>query len=61
MVTKMGYVRYKLPEETHEILKRVCKRLGMRESEISRIALMEYLRSLSVLSEKVKKMQIIRR
>jgi hypothetical protein len=56
----MGYVRYKLPNETHEILKRVCKRLGMKESEISRIALMEYLKSLSVLSEKVKKMRIIR-
>jgi antitoxin component of RelBE/YafQ-DinJ toxin-antitoxin module len=57
----MGYVRYKLPDETHEILKRVCKRLGMKESEMSRMALMDYLRSLSVLSEKVKKMQIIRR
>ncbi|MFH0949087.1 MAG: hypothetical protein V1802_01220 [Candidatus Aenigmatarchaeota archaeon] len=56
----MGYVRYKLPKETHDILKKVCSRLGMKESEISRIALMEYLRSLSVLSERVKKMRIIR-
>jgi len=56
----MGYIRYKLPTETHKILKSVCKSLGMKESEISRIALMEYLRSLSVLSEKVKKKRIIR-
>ncbi|MBI3190210.1 hypothetical protein HYZ41_00750 [archaeon] len=51
----MGYVRYKLPDETHDILRKVSKSLGMKESEISRLALMEYLRSLSVLSERVKK------
>jgi len=51
----MGYVRYKLPNETHDILRKVSRRLGMKESEISRLALMEYLRSLSVLSERVKK------
>ena len=51
----MGYVRYKLPEETHDILKNVSKKLGMKESEISRIALMEYLRSLDVLSESMHK------
>jgi len=51
----MGYVRYKLSDETHDILRRVSRQLGMKESEISRIALMEYLRSLSVLSERVNK------
>lgn len=51
----MGYIRYKLPDKTHEILKKVCKKLGTKESEISRLALMEYLKSLSVISEKVKK------
>ena len=51
----MGYVRYKLPKESHEILKRVSRRLGMKESEISRLALMEYLKSLGMLSERVKK------
>ena len=56
----MGYVRYKLPEETHSILKRMSRNLGMKESEISRIALIEYMKSLSLISEKVKKTTLIR-
>lgn len=51
----MAYVRYKLPEETHKMLKKVSARLGMKESEVSRLALMEYLKSLGVLSERMKK------
>jgi hypothetical protein len=51
----MAYVRYKLSDDTHKILKKVCDRLGMKESEISRIALLEYLKSLSVLSNEVSK------
>jgi len=51
----MAYVRYKLSEETHRILKSVSKRLGMKESELSRIALMEYFKSLGILSERVKR------
>ena len=54
----MGYVRYKLSDETHNILRRVSKQLGMKESEISRIALMEYLRSLQVLSDRVSKRKV---
>lgn len=50
----MAYVRYKLSEELHKIFKEVCKKIGMKESELSRQALMEYLKSLSVISEKVK-------
>ncbi len=50
----MAYVRYKLSDDLHKILKEVCKKLGLKESELSRQALIEYLRSLSVLSEKVK-------
>lgn len=57
----MGYVRYKLSDDTHKILKKVGKRLGMKESEISRIALMEYLKSLDVLSDEVKGHKLIRR
>ncbi|MFA4820177.1 MAG: hypothetical protein WC613_04440 [Candidatus Aenigmatarchaeota archaeon] len=57
----MGYIRYKLPDGTHEILKRVCEKLDMKESEISRIALMEYLKSLGVLNERMKKRNLIRR
>ena len=56
----MAYVRYKLPEETHKMLRKVCSKLGMKESEISRIALMEYLKSLGLLSEKVRKNRLIR-
>ncbi len=56
----MGYVRYKLSEETHNILRRMGKNLGMKESEISRIALIEYMKSLSLISEKVKKTTLIR-
>lgn len=59
-VRPMGYVRYKLPDETHKMVKNVCKRFGMKESEISRIALMEYLKSIGVLSERAKKIRIIR-
>ena len=57
----MGYIRYKLPDRTHMILKGVCERLDMKESEISRIALMEYLKSLGVLSEGMKKHRLMRR
>lgn len=55
----MAYVRYKLPEESHEILKKVCTRLGMKESEISRIALMQYLHSLGILSDKVRRIGLV--
>ena len=51
----MAYVRFKLSDDTHRILKKVCSRLGMKESEIARIALIEYMKSLSVLSHEVKK------
>ncbi len=51
----MAYVRYKLSENLHKILKDVCKKLGMKESELSRQAIMEYLKSLSVLTEEIKK------
>ena len=57
----MGYVRYKLPDKTHDILKRICERLDMKESEVSRIALMEYMRSLGVLSEHAKRHRLINR
>ncbi|MDI6721454.1 MAG: hypothetical protein QMD85_03625 [Candidatus Aenigmarchaeota archaeon] len=49
----MGYVRYKVPDETHEILRGVCKNLGLKESEISRIALFEYLKSIKAIEHSV--------
>ena len=51
----MAYIRYKLPDPTHKILKNVALRLGMKESEISRVAMMEYLKSLGILGERVRK------
>ena len=51
----MAYVRYKLPENLHKILKEVCKKLGMKESELSRQAIIEYLKSLSALNDEIKK------
>jgi hypothetical protein len=57
----MGYIRYKLPDRTHHILKSVCGKLDMKESEVSRIALMEYLRSLGVIGERVRKHNLINR
>ena len=50
----MGYVRYKISDKTEKILEDVCKKLGMKKSELSRLALMEYLKSLSIMSQKVK-------
>jgi len=50
----MGYVRYKISDKTEKILEEVCNKLGMKKSEISRVALMEYLKSLSIISQKVK-------
>ena len=49
----MGYVRYKLPEETHHIMRNVCQRLGLKESEMSRIALYEYLKSVKAIEHGV--------
>jgi len=50
----MGYVRYKLPDGVHNILKDVCKKLGMKESELTRQAVIEYLKSLSVIRKRLK-------
>ena len=51
----MGYVRYKLPENTHKMLRNMSKSIGLKESEISRLALMEYMKSLGILSDRVKR------
>jgi hypothetical protein len=59
----MGYVRYKVPEETHQIMRSVCQRLGLRESEMSRIALYEYLKSVKAIENNLhsKRFRIRRR
>ncbi|HLD85527.1 MAG TPA: hypothetical protein VI968_03135 [archaeon] len=51
----MAYVRYKLPEKTHDMLKRMSRKTGLRESELSRIALIEYMRSIGMVSDRVRK------
>ena len=54
----MAYVRYKLSEETHDILRRMSRKLGLKESEISRLALLEYLKSLGLISESMKQLRL---
>ncbi len=49
----MGYIRYKVPEEMHQIMKGVCEKLGLKESEMSRIALYEYLKSIRAIERGV--------
>lgn len=48
----MGYIKYKVTDELHKIVKDVCKRMGLKESELSRTALLDYLRSLEVFKKK---------
>ena len=57
----MGYVRYKLPEPTHKAMRHVCSKLGMKESELSRMAVIEYMRSLGVLSDRIRGQIFIRK
>jgi hypothetical protein len=56
---RMAYIRYKLPEPTHKIMRKVGIRLGMKDSEISRIAVMEYLKTLGILGDKVRRPSIM--
>ena len=51
----MAYIRFKVSEEMHKTIREICKKLGVKESELSRTALMEYLRSIGAFSEKIKK------
>ena len=50
----MGYIRFKIPDKLEGVAEQVCRELGLKKSELARVALIEYLKSLSVLSEKVK-------
>lgn len=44
-------VKVVLSREQHEVLKRLAQRFGISESEALRTALMDYAKSLSVLTE----------
>ena len=56
----MAYIRYKLSNEMHSEVKKMAKKLGMKESEISRLALIEYMKSLGILHEKIGKRNLIK-
>ncbi|MEM3566916.1 MAG: hypothetical protein QXK47_01220 [Candidatus Bathyarchaeia archaeon] len=47
-------VKVVLSSQQHEILKRISQRLGISESETLRTALMDYAKTLSLLTEHVK-------
>ncbi len=42
----MAYIRYKVTDELHKTVKEICKKIGIKESELSRQSLIEYLKSL---------------
>jgi len=46
-------VKVYLPPEQKRLLERICRSLGMDESEALRTAFLEYAKSLSLLTEKV--------
>ena len=48
----MAYIRYKVTDELHKIIRDICKRIGLKESELSRTAIIEYLKSLKAFDKK---------
>ena len=50
----MAYIKYKVQAELHKTVKEVCKKLGLKESELSRFALIEYLKSLNAFNKNKK-------
>jgi len=48
----MAYIRYKVTDELHKTIKAICKKIGLKESEISRTAIVEYLKSLNAFDKK---------
>lgn len=42
----MAYIKYKVSEELHKTVRELCKKVGFKESELSRTALIEYLKSM---------------
>jgi hypothetical protein len=50
----IAYIRFKVGDEMHKTIKEVCARLGLKESELSRVALLEYLRSMNVFEAKIR-------
>lgn len=48
----MAYIRYKVTNELHKTIKAICKKIGLKESELSRTAIIEYLKSLGAFNKK---------
>jgi hypothetical protein len=48
----MAYIKYKVTEELHKIIRDVSGKIGIKESELSRQAVIEYLKSLDVFKKK---------
>ena len=48
----MAYIKYKVSEELHKTIKELCKKIGLKESELSRQALIEYLKEMNVFNKK---------
>ena len=48
----MAYIKYKVSDELHKTIKELCKKIGLKESELSRQALIEYLKEMNVFSKK---------
>lgn len=44
----MAYIKYKVTDELHKTIKEICKKIGIKESELSRQAIIEYLKSLGI-------------
>ena len=50
---KKQIVKVILSKEQREILKEIARKLGLSESEVMRIILMEYAKSISIITEKM--------
>lgn len=50
----MGEIRFYTRDGEDEIINTVCKKMGWKKSELGKLALREYLKSLSVISKRVK-------
>ena len=50
----MGEVRFKTTRQEDEIIDNVCQKMGWKRADLGRQALNEYLKSLSVISQRVK-------
>ena len=48
----MSYIKYKVGDDLHKLIKDISKKMGVKESELSRIALIEYLKSLNAFNKK---------